>query len=63
MKQESVSELFDPECWNRVEGFTGADVTYHTMQDRANRGREIARIAFNRPDLRNAFRPQTVDEL
>jgi len=63
MKQESVSELFDPACWTPVEGFAGTDVTYHMMPDRTNRGRAIARIAFNRPDLRNAFRPQTVDEL
>src|SRR6056297_2181159 len=59
MKQEFVSELFDPGCWSPVEGFKGSDVTYHLMQDRSNQGRAIARVAFNRPDLRNAFRPQT----
>lgn len=63
MNQKTVSELFDPDYWQSVEGFTGSDVTYHMMQDRANKGRAIARIAFNRPELRNAFRPQTVDEL
>ncbi|MES2170825.1 MAG: 1,4-dihydroxy-2-naphthoyl-CoA synthase [Actinomycetota bacterium] len=54
-----VSELFDPEVWRPVEGFGDlADVTYH--QDTTGR---IARVAFNRPEVRNAFRPQTVDEL
>lgn len=54
-----VSELFDPSRWTDVEGFTGlSDLTYH--HDTTGR---IARIAFNRPEVRNAFRPQTVDEL
>ena len=54
-----VSELFDPRAWKAVEGFSAlADVTYH--HDNAGR---VARIAFNRPEVRNAFRPQTVDEL
>src|SRR5580692_1830417 len=54
-----VSELFDPETWTDVPGFEElTDVTYH--QDRSGR---IARIAFNRPEVRNAFRPHTVDEL
>ena len=55
----SVSEIFDPEAWQDVAGFEGlTDVTYH----HDNSGR-IARVAFNRPEVRNAFRPQTVDEL
>jgi naphthoate synthase len=55
----TVSELFDPSVWADVPGFESlADVTYH--QDTTGR---IARIAFNRPEVRNAFRPQTVDEL
>ena len=54
-----ISELFDPTRWTTVEGFDGlTDVTYH--HDLTGR---IARIAFNRPEVRNAFRPQTVDEL
>ena len=55
----AVSELFDPETWVAVAVFdeTG-DVTYH--HDTSGR---IARVAFNRPEVRNAFRPQTVDEL
>jgi len=54
-----VSELFDPARWNDVETFGDlADITYH--HDTSGR---IARVAFNRPEVRNAFRPQTVDEL
>jgi naphthoate synthase len=54
-----VSELFDADVWVDVPGFGElTDVTYH--QDTTGR---IARIAFNRPEVRNAFRPQTVDEL
>ena len=55
----TVSELFDVEVWREVPGFEGLqDVTYHL--DTSGR---IARVAFNRPEVRNAFRPQTVDEL
>ena len=54
-----VSELFDADVWVDVPGFGElTDVTYH--QDTTGR---IARIAFNRPEVRNAFRPHTVDEL
>ena len=54
-----VSELFDPTRWQDVEGFEAlTDTTYH--HDLTGR---IARIAFNRPEVRNAFRPQSVDEL
>lgn len=54
-----VSEIFDPEAWVDVPGFQDfTDVTYHHSSD----GR-IARVAFNRPEVRNAFRPKTVDEL
>jgi naphthoate synthase len=54
-----VSEIFDPTVW--VDAPAGAgmtDITYHL--DVTGR---VARIAFNRPEVRNAFRPQTVDEL
>lgn len=55
----TVSELFDAALWKPVEGFTSLDdLTYHHDVD----GR-VARIAFDRPEVRNAFRPQTVDEL
>jgi naphthoate synthase len=54
-----VSELFDADVWVEVPGFLElTDVTYH--QDTTGR---IARVAFNRPEVRNAFRPHTVDEL
>ena len=54
-----VSELFDARAWKAVAGFSAlADITYH--HDNAGR---VARVAFNRPEVRNAFRPQTVDEL
>ncbi|TFD90203.1 1,4-dihydroxy-2-naphthoyl-CoA synthase [Cryobacterium lactosi] len=56
---ELVSEIFDPTQWRSVAGFGSlADITYH--HDLTGR---IARVAFNRPEVRNAFRPQTVDEL
>jgi naphthoate synthase len=55
----AVSELFDADVWRDVAGFDAlTDITYH--QDTTGR---IARIAFNRPEVRNAFRPHTVDEL
>lgn len=54
-----VSELFDSGFWRDVPGFDHlSDVTYHLSAD----GR-IARVAFDRPEVRNAFRPHTVDEL
>ncbi|MFQ5557015.1 MAG: 1,4-dihydroxy-2-naphthoyl-CoA synthase [Acidimicrobiales bacterium] len=54
-----VSALFDPDAWTPVDGFTDlADTTYH----RAVRQGTV-RIAFDRPEVRNAFRPRTVDEL
>ena len=53
-----VSEIFDPEAWEPVSGFSFRDITYH-------RARQLGavRVAFHRPEVRNAFRPQTVDEL
>jgi naphthoate synthase len=53
-----VSELFDPTAWRPVEGFDFGDITYHRAVSQGT-----VRIAFNRPEVRNAFRPQTVDEL
>ncbi len=55
----AVSELFDASIWRSVGGFESlTDITYH--HDLAGR---VARIAFDRPEVRNAFRPRTVDEL
>ena len=54
-----VSDIFDPTQWAVAPGSEGfTDITYHLDV----RG-QVARIAFNRPEVRNAFRPQTVDEL
>src|SRR5512139_1386184 len=53
-----VSELFDPAAWTPVEGFDLADITYHRAVDQGT-----VRVAFDRPEVRNAFRPHTVDEL
>lgn len=39
-------------------GFDFTDITYHRARDIG-----AVRIAFNRPEVRNAFRPHTVDEL
>ena len=53
-----VSELFDPAAWRPVEGFAFTDITYHRAVAQGT-----VRIAFDRPEVRNAFRPHTVDEL
>ncbi|WP_067478020.1 1,4-dihydroxy-2-naphthoyl-CoA synthase [Actinomadura hibisca] len=53
-----VSELFDAAAWKEVEGFDFTDITYHRAIEHGT-----VRIAFNRPEVRNAFRPHTVDEL
>ncbi len=63
-----VSETFDPSLWRDVAGFEDlTDVTYHRGVDRAGpdgeRDLPVVRVAFHRPEVRNAFRPHTVDEL
>jgi len=56
---EGVSDTFDPEAWDEVPGFEDlTDLTYHRA-----RAHGTVRIAFDRPDVLNAFRPHTVDEL
>jgi naphthoate synthase len=59
-----VSELFDPRRWREVEGFDLVDLTYHRAVD-PDSGADLGtvRVAFDRPEVRNAFRPGTVDEL
>jgi naphthoate synthase len=59
---DTVSELFDPAQWREVEGFDLQDITYHRSTAPGRDG-GVVRIAFDRPEVRNAFRPQTVDEL
>lgn len=53
-----MTNPWQPERWQPVDGFEFTDITYH-------RAIEVpaVRIAFNRPEVRNAFRPHTVDEL
>jgi len=53
-----TSQIFDPAAWDPVDGFEFTDITYHRA-----RASGTVRVAFNRPDVRNAFRPHTVDEL
>ncbi|WP_402462150.1 1,4-dihydroxy-2-naphthoyl-CoA synthase [Isoptericola aurantiacus] len=67
-----VSETFDAERWRSVSGFEDlTDLTYHrgvertVHDDGTERVRDlpVVRVAFDRPEVRNAFRPHTVDEL
>lgn len=65
---EKVSDVFDPTAWRVVEGFDFQDITYHRQVERDASGAVVrdlgaVRIAFDRPEVRNAFRPGTVDEL
>ncbi len=53
-----ISDIFDHEAWDEVSGFSFEDITYHRAKHQGT-----VRIAFNRPEVRNAFRPKTVDEL
>jgi naphthoate synthase len=59
MSNTSVSDIFDPTRWRELSGFEDlTDITYHRALDHGT-----VRIAFDRPEVRNAFRPHTVDEL
>ncbi len=66
-----VSETFDPRRWRSIDGFPDSDITYHRAVERkyngeaviAERDLPVVRIAFNRAHVRNAFRPETVDQL
>jgi naphthoate synthase len=44
--------------WENVNQYPFQDITYHKAK-----GLGVVKIAFNRPEVRNAFRPKTVDEL
>jgi naphthoate synthase len=50
--------IFDESLWDIIPGFNFTDITYHRAKNTP-----CVRVAFNRPEVRNAFRPQTVDEL
>ena len=54
----TVSEIFEPNHWDEVSDFDFEDITYHRAKEHGT-----VRIAFDRPEVRNAFRPKTVDEL
>ena len=62
MAERIVSELFDPSVWREVDGFDFTDITYH-RQVLDGTDQPVVRVAFDRPEVRNAFRPGTVDEL
>ena len=49
---------FDKAQWQPVAGFELTDISYHRHVSLG-----VVRIGFSRPEVRNAFRPQTVDEL
>jgi naphthoate synthase len=53
-----VSDIFDESAWETVPGLEFSDITYHRAREHG-----VVRIAFDRPEVRNAFRPSTVDEL
>lgn len=53
-----VSQIFNKDLWTEITDFNFEDITYHRAKDQGT-----VRIAINRPEVRNAFRPKTVDEL
>lgn len=54
-----VSDIFNATHWTSLtEEFSFQDITFHKTKDE-----KTLRIAINRPERRNAFRPETVDEL
>ena len=57
--QKQPGNPFDPTAWKVVEGFEDlTDITYHRSVELG-----CVRVAFDRPEVLNAFRPHTVDEL
>ena len=53
-----ISPIFNDNAWSEIKGYSFKDITLHKANSTG-----AVRIAFNRPDMRNAFRPLTVDEL
>ncbi|HPI39199.1 MAG TPA: 1,4-dihydroxy-2-naphthoyl-CoA synthase [Pseudobdellovibrionaceae bacterium] len=53
-----TNPIFNPQLWTEFKDFNFQDITYHRAKEQ-----NTVRIAINRPEVRNAFRPQTVDEL
>jgi naphthoate synthase len=62
-QNDAAPQPFDAAAWTVVPGFDDlTDVTYHrAVGDPGGRG--TVRVAIDRPEVRNAFRPRTVDEL
>ncbi|HLS03426.1 MAG TPA: 1,4-dihydroxy-2-naphthoyl-CoA synthase [Actinomycetales bacterium] len=62
-----VSQTFDATKWREITDLGPlTDITYHRGVDRSGasvKDLPVVRIAFDRPEVRNAFRPHTVDEL
>lgn len=56
--ESAAANPFKAELWDEVPGFEFTDITYHRAKDVP-----AVRIGFDRPEVRNAFRPHTVDEL
>ncbi len=56
--RSTPSDLFRPDLWTEVEAFQFEDITYHRANEQGT-----VRVAIDRPEVRNAFRPRTVDEL
>lgn len=52
------NQPFNADLWRPISSISLTDVTYHESVDSGT-----LRIGINRPECRNAFRPQTVDDL
>lgn len=59
----TTDQPFDPSLWRTIEGFDFTDITYHRGIDETGADLPVVRVAFDRPEVRNAFRPHGVDEL
>ena len=58
MTGQKDAAIFDSSLWNEVSELSFEDITVHKAKEHGT-----IRIAFDRPECLNAFRPQTVDEL
>ena len=59
VSEQTTANPFRPDDWAPVPGFEDlTDITYHRAVDVG-----CVRVAFDRPEVLNAFRPHTVDEL
>src|SRR3981189_1861825 len=53
---------FDPSAWQAIDGVGLTDITYRRRVVEGVAAPTV-RVAFDRPEVRNAFRPHSVDEL